>query len=102
MAIHRQPPAVNRHSSPPRVELLGQAAAGGPELRELALLDQLAEHLYGRALDPDRVFAEDARDDAVVAMAPDPDPLVELDQQLGDLVEVLELAAALVELGQLD
>src|SRR5581483_9541922 len=80
------------------VEQLDQAAAHVPQLGDLALGDQLSQHLDRRALGPDRVLAERAGDDRVVAEAPHPDALVPVGQELGQLVELLVLAAALVEL----
>jgi hypothetical protein len=40
-------------------------------------VDQPLEHLGKRLLRPDQLLADDARDDAVVADAPDLDPLIE-------------------------
>ena len=56
-----------------------------------------AEHLDRRALRPDDAVADHARDDAVVADAPRLHPLVELDQRLGELVQLLVLAPVDVE-----
>jgi hypothetical protein len=69
-----------------------ELVADAPELREEDVLDQPAEHLDRRALRADDRVADHARDDLVVADPPEVDPLVELDQRLGELVELLVLA----------
>ena len=71
-----------------------------PELGEHLVLDQAGEQLDRRALRADDVLADDPRDDLEVAEAPDADALVPLGQQLGELVELLVLAAARVDLEQ--
>ena len=80
----------------------GQLVARVPQLRIHLVLDQVAEQLDRRPLRPDHLVADDARDDLVVAHPPDGHALVPLDQQLGQLVELLELAAALVQLDDRD
>ena len=77
-----------------------QLVAELPELREEALVDQPAEHLDRRALRADDRPADDPLDDDEVAHAPDDDALVPLDQELGELVELLVLAAARVDLDE--
>ena len=62
------------------------------------VLDQLAEELDRRPLRADDLVPDHARDHLVMARAPDRDPLVPLDEQLGELVELLELAPALIQL----
>ena len=64
------------------------------------MVDQAAHHLDRRALRADHVAADHALHDLEVAHAPDDDALVELDQLLGELVEILELAAARVDLDE--
>src|ERR1700722_5636642 len=59
-----------------RVEALDQHGARLPELGELTLGDQLAQHRHRCSLRSGGVLAEAARDGGVVAEAPDPDPLV--------------------------
>ena len=49
----------------------GQLVACAPELREEVVVDQLPEHLDRRPLRADDLVADDARDDLVVADAPD-------------------------------
>jgi hypothetical protein len=56
--------------------------------------DQPAEQLHGRALRPDDLGADDPLDDLVVADAPERRALVPLGEQLGELVQLLVLAAA--------
>ena len=58
------------------------------------------EQLDRRALRADDVLADDPRDDLEVAEAPDADALVPLGQQLCELVQILVLAAARVDLEQ--
>src|SRR5205085_2193995 len=69
-----------------------------PQLRVEVLLDQAPEQLDRRPLRADDLVADDPRDDLVVAEAPDGHALVPLRERLGELVEVLELAAADVQL----
>ena len=57
------------------------------------MVHEAAEHLDRRPLRADDRVADDARDDLVVADPPEVDPLVPLDQRLGELVELLVLAA---------
>ena len=64
------------------------------------MVDQPAEHLDGRPLRPHDRVADHARDDLVVADPPEVDPLVELGQRLGELVELLVLAAVDVDVDE--
>src|SRR5919206_5344732 len=70
---------------------------GAPELRVEVLLDQAPEQLDRRPLRAHDLVADDSGDDLVVAEAPDGHALVPLRERLGELVEVLELAAAHVQ-----
>src|SRR6476661_1451656 len=79
------------------LEQLNQPASRLPQPRHLPLRDQLAEHLDRRALRTDGLLAERPGDDRVVAKTPHPDALVPFGQQLGDLVEVLVLAAVAIQ-----
>src|SRR2546423_3801561 len=78
----------------PRGDLVPRA----PELRVQVLLDQAPEQLDRRPLRPDDLVPDDPRDDLVVAEAPDRDPLVPLRERLGELVQVLGLAATHIEI----
>src|SRR5579863_4432559 len=89
-------------SSLARIELLNQRRPRPPQIGQLALRDQLREHGDRCALRPRGVLADASHDGRVVAEAPDPDPLVPVGQRLGELVEVLELAAVLVELDEIE
>src|SRR4051812_2719030 len=64
-----------------------QLVPGPPERREEIVVDHLSEHLDRRPLRPDDLVADDSRHDLVVADPPHRDPLVPLDQGLGELVE---------------
>src|SRR5262249_39561006 len=66
-------------------------------LGEEALRDETGEELDRRALRADDLAADDPLDDLEVPRTPDDRALVELGQRLGQLVKVLELAAATVE-----
>src|SRR5919199_783648 len=77
----------------PRRELVPHA----PELRVEVLLDQAPEQLDRCPLRADDLVADDPGDDLVVAEAPDGHALVPLRERLGELVEILELAAAHVQ-----
>src|SRR5205085_1865517 len=78
----------------------GQLVAYGPELGIELLVDQPAEQLDRCALSADDLSADDPLHDLEVADAPQRRPLVELGQRLRELVQVLELAPAPVELRQ--
>ncbi len=71
-----------------------------PELGEHLVLDQPGEQLDRRALRADDVLADHAADHLHVTEAPDPDLLVPVDEQLGELVEVFVLATLRVHLEQ--
>src|ERR671923_112375 len=92
----RRPPRRRRRSL--LVRPCRDLVARAPELGIEVLLDQASEQLDGRSLRADDLVADDPRDDLVVAEAPDRHPLVPFGQGLGELVEVLELPAAHVEL----
>src|SRR3954452_17041374 len=79
-----------------------QLIARAPQRREEVVMDHLPEHLDRRPLRPDNLVADDPRDDLVVADAPHRDPLVPLDQRLGELVQILVLAAADVHLDDIE
>src|SRR5262249_56719751 len=97
-------PPSRRGARPPSIVLdlavrdVGQLVAGVPELRVELLVDQLGEQLDRRPLRADLALADDPPDHLQVADAPDADALVQLDEELGDGVELLEVAVALVEL----
>src|SRR5439155_21275439 len=69
-----------------------------PELGIEAAVDEAPEELDRRALRADDLAADDPLDDLEVADAPDGRPLVPFGEQLGELVQILELAPALVDL----
>src|SRR5581483_8143772 len=84
----------------PSVVLLGEVRQLGPDLPELGVelpVDELAEQLDRRSLGADDLAADRPLDDHVVAHAPRGRPLVELGQRLGELVEVLAVAALPVD-----
>jgi len=64
------------------------------------VLDQPGEQLDGGALGADHVLSDHAADHLHVPEAPDADLLVPVDQGLGELVQILVLAAAGVDLEQ--
>src|SRR6478672_12272542 len=73
-----------------------------PERREEVVVDHLSEHLDRCPLRPDDLVADDSRHDLVVADPPHRDPLVPLDQGLGELVEPFVLASADVDLDDVE
>src|SRR5579862_9002986 len=77
-----------------------QLVAHVPELREEGVVDQAPHHLDRCPLRADDVAADRALHDLEVPDAPHDHALVELDQLLGELVQLLELAAACVDLGE--
>src|SRR5207302_7263041 len=79
---------------------LRQLRAHAPELRIHLVLDQAGEQVDRCALRADDVLADDPRHDLEVAEAPDADALVPLGELLGELVEILVLASARVDLEQ--
>src|SRR5438309_7243071 len=91
---------MTRSNSVGLVRELCELGADVPELREHLLLDQAAEELDRRALRADRDLADRPRHDLVVAEAPDGDALVPLGQELGELIQVLVLAPARVDLDE--
>src|SRR5918996_4618307 len=70
-----------------------------PELRKRRLRDEPAEELDGGALRADDLVPDDARDDLVVPHPPELSLLVELEDCLGEAVEVLVAAPLGVEPG---
>ena len=89
----------------PAAASLGQVQRGEvvphvPQLGVERVVDQPAHHLDRRSLRADHVAADHPLDDVEVPDAPDDDALVPLDQLLGELVEVLVLASARVDLDQ--
>src|SRR5581483_1269136 len=84
----------------PSVVLLrepGQLVAHVPELGEELAVREPGEKLDRSALRADDLAADDPLDDADVPEAPRARALVELDQRLGQLVQVLVLARPLVD-----
>jgi hypothetical protein len=77
-----------------------ELVADAPELREEDVVDQPAQHFDGGALGADDGVADHACDDLVVPDPPEVDPLVELDHRLGELVELLVLPAARVDVDE--
>src|SRR5581483_883070 len=71
-----------------------------PELGVERVVNQAAHDLDRRALRADDVAADRALHDLEVAHAPHGDALVELDQLLGEVVELLVLAAERVHLDE--
>src|SRR5262249_20564250 len=67
----------------------GQLVANLPELREMHLVDEPAEHFDRGSLGADDGISDDARNDAIVADSPGLRPFVELHQRLRELGEVL-------------
>src|SRR5438477_5093854 len=93
--------APSRPRRPSSVALLRerrQAVPHLPEIRIEAFVDQAAEHLDRSALRSDDLVADDPRDDLVVPDAPRCDALVPLEQRFRELIELLVLATADVEL----
>src|SRR5262245_2481490 len=82
----------------PRRQLIPRS----PECREEVVMDHLPEHLDWRSLRSHDLVADDARDDLVMADAPHRDPLVPLEQRFGQLVQLLVLAPAHVELDDVE
>src|SRR3954453_9769772 len=78
----------------------GQLVPHVPELGIERVVDQAAHYLDGRSLGADHVCADHALHDLEVPDAPDNHALVELDQLLGERVEILELPAPCVNLDE--
>jgi hypothetical protein len=87
----QQPDASSRRLTAAALRERGQLVADAPELGKKTC-GSAAEHLDRRALGADHGVADHARDDLVVADPPEVDPLVQLDQRLGELVQLLVLA----------
>src|SRR3954470_18144651 len=94
------PPRPRRWSAFFLVGARRQVVPHLPQLRVKLVLDQAAEELDGRALRADDLVADHARDDLVVTEPPDGDALVPFDQPLRDLVQLLEVAPAYVQLDE--
>src|SRR4051812_11245304 len=96
--MRRRPRPRGRGRSVELLRRVRDVGARPPELRVEVLLHELPERLARGARRAAALAADPALDDLEVAQPPHRHALVELDQQLADLVEVLKLAAALVEL----
>src|SRR5206468_3877301 len=77
---------------------LGQLVPNIPELGIEPAVNEASEELDRRPLRPDHLTADDPLDDLEVTDAPDGHALVPLGEQLGELVQILELTPALVDL----
>ena len=79
---------------------LGERLPDVPERGEEAALREAREHRDGRPLRADRTAADHALDHLDVHVAPDRGPLVELDQRLGEVVQVGLLEGLHVGVGE--
>src|SRR3954452_17650879 len=77
-----------------------QLVAHVPQLGVERVMDQPSHHLDGSALRADHVRADRALHDLEVPDAPDRHALVELDQELGERVQLLVLTALRVDLDE--
>ncbi len=76
--------------------------AHGPQLGKEPDVDALAEDLHRRALRADYAPADDPLDDLQMVESPDDGPLIPGHHLLGELIQVLELVPAVVDVEQRD